>query len=115
LNAGDNCAVVAIAAVTGEAREYIAAGIAGFPAYDGGPAFVGDAVKTWSLARYLVESRGWEMFLSSDRPSIPWTCVVGTQEPAHCFAIVDGHIHDGANADYDGATVVFLFVPPGGG
>jgi hypothetical protein len=109
----DNCAVVAIHAVTGEAREDIAAGIAAFPAYDGGPAFVGAAVKMFSVAGYL-ESRGWETLFYSDRPAptIPLTCIIGTQNPDHCFAIVAGLIHDRARVSYDGAMVHFIFVPP---
>jgi len=115
LNASNNnCAVLAIAAITGEPHEDIAAGIAAFPAFDGGPAFADGAVKTWSLARYLVEERGWEMLLRSDKPSIPLTCLIGTQNPDHCLAIVDGRIHDSANADYDAAEIAFVFVPPGG-
>jgi hypothetical protein len=109
--AHNNCAVLAVAAVTGEARQDIAAGIARFPTYHGGPAFTGDAVNMWSVGTYL-ESRGWEVLVCLDRPAIPWTCIIAAQNPDHCFAIINGRIHDRAAVRLDGAEIHFIFVPP---
>ena len=116
IDATNNCAVVAIAAITGETPEFIAAGLATFPDKDGKLAFTADdghgVGVAWSSVESYLTARGWEQLFIMDGHSIPQTCMVLVfGSPCHCFAIVKGCIHDHVGG-YDGAPIVSLIVPP---
>lgn len=110
ITAENNCAIRAIHAITGEAPEDIAAGIAAFPNAAGAPGFCTNGVDGDCLSAYL-EARGWKELFFEDRPSIPMTSVISVH--GHCFAIVDGRIYDSGPGGYSDMPIISVFVPPG--